>query len=65
MPYSHKHPSYNCYRSHKCRCRGCLREMRVVRERYYRRANADRMYPLPTLMARLYREVLGTRPPGH
>lgn len=49
------HPSYHCYKNHKCRCPGCIA---AYREYTHDRA-LGRQYPLPTEIRRLYREVLG------
>lgn len=51
------HPSYECYRHHGCRCSGCVDAQREVRRRYYVKRRAERMYPVPHTLARLYREI--------
>lgn len=59
----HIHPSYHCYRAHKCRCKGCVKAQQVVRARYYERirrqrdAERDLTRPIPTTIVRLYREI--------
>jgi hypothetical protein len=59
-PEATGHPSYHCYRYHKCRCADCVECQRVVRARYYEKVRARRHArprPMPTTIVRLYREI--------